>query len=252
MGAIKKISVILIIGLLLLGAADYFVPDSSLFQDYIRGTFTETIGIIATLVFIEIILAKNRNKEQKEIAKKGLFRAIDMINISLTNYNKAAVDIATPWKKKKDSKEKFLKEDFQFNDLSDLFKMNSYMTEGFDKSKVEVYFEKLDRLIETIREALYQVDLSAYPEFSKFLLEFIRYMDSSYPKNGILSNSKSGTPEAKMSDTISEMILNHEGEVKYLPSNIINNYVRLYEILQYMVRFNNQFIMLTNKYNEED
>lgn len=250
MKAILKISLILVVGLILLGAADYFIPDSSLYQDYIRGTFTETIGIIATLILIEIVLANNRKKEQKEVAKKGLLRAIDMIQISLDNYNEAALDIATPWRSKKVENE--LKVNFPFNDLSDLFKMHSSLFEGFNRCKAEVYFDRLDQLIETVRTALYQVDLSNYPNFSEFLLGFIKYTESYYPKNGILADKDSRLGDKPTKEFMEKMILEHKGEVKYLPSNSINNYVRLYEMINFLIEFNHQFETLTKRIKEEN
>ena len=252
MKAILKISLILVIGLILLGVADYFIPDSSLYQDYIRGTFTETIGIIATLILIEIVLANNRKKEQKEVVKKGLLRATEMIQISLDNYNKAALDIATPWKDKKQKEGNELEANFPFNDLSDLFKMHSSLFEGFNRCKAEVYFDRLDQLIITVRTALYQVDLSNYPNFSEFLLGLIKYTETYYPKNGILADKDSKMGDKPTKEFMEKMILEHKGEVKYLPSNAINNYVRLYEMINFLIKFNQQFESLTKKIKEEN
>ena len=60
------------------------------------------------------------------------------------------------------------------------------MFEGFNRCKAEVYFDRLDQLIITVRTALYQVDLSNYPNFSEFLLGLIKYTETYYPKNGNL------------------------------------------------------------------
>ncbi|RKE03923.1 hypothetical protein [Marinifilum flexuosum] len=237
MNTLLKISLILLLVLSLLGIADYYIPDCSLFQDYIRGTFTETIGILVTIVLIEIILSNSRKKEHEILINKSAIRAIEMINISLENYNRAAFDIATPSDKKHLMTNKTLDDNFLFADLCELFESsNSLIFEGIFVSKIEVYFDKLDHLAQTIKTALYQVDLSYHNELSKLLIDFIKYIEEYYPKNGILKDKTQSLGDGKMKDEIKKIISEHTGNVEY-EGTVKDKYVRLYEIIRYINNF---------------
>jgi|GEM_PF-2091752 len=250
MGAMKIIITILTLLLIVLGVLDLIIPDSYFIQDYVRGTFTETIGIIITLVLIEVILQKNRELEQKLLAKKGVLRALDLISISLNNYNKASYDLGTPISEQKKAPDTKL--NFPFTNLSELYRQSNSVIEGFNKSKAYVYFEKLDKLLETVSNALYQIDLSNYPEFSNFLLGLIKYAESYYPKNGVLTSQSGMVGNQQMKDICSDLIKNYSGPVEYKKSNIINPFIRLYQLMNFMILFDIQFISLKEKVNKEN
>ena len=62
--------------LLVLGLADYYViPSGSWLKDYVRGTFTETVGIIATLLFVNFLFEKNE-KDEKSKFKQLFFKQL--------------------------------------------------------------------------------------------------------------------------------------------------------------------------------
>lgn len=237
MNTLLKITLILLLVLGLLGIADYCIPDCSLFQDYIRGTFTETIGILVTIVLIEIILSNTRKSEHEILINKSAIRAIEMINISLKNYDRAAVDVATPSTQIHCKPNKTLDDGFLFTDLCELFESSNFLLfEGILVSKIEVYFDKLDHLVQTIKTALYQVDLSYHNELSKLLIDFIKYIEEYYPKNGILKDKTLSLGDGKMKDKIKEIISEHTGNVEY-EGTIKDKYVRLYEIIRYINDF---------------
>lgn len=249
MKIIYKITLSLVFFLLILSVTDFYLPESFI-QDYIRGVFTETLGIIITLILIELILQNNRNKEQKENSKKGLLRATKMIKISLENYNRSSIDLITPWKVGEVIRKEKMDKDFSFNDIHDLFQINGLIIENSFSSKAEVYFERTDRLIETVRQSLYQVDLTNYPEFSNLLLSLIEHCEYYYPKNGILADMKSYSGNKPTKDSMRNMIKEYDRIPEYLPSNMINKYIRLYEMLIYLVDFNEKFEIKLSEINK--
>ncbi|OKY76369.1 MAG: hypothetical protein BM485_03785 [Desulfobulbaceae bacterium DB1] len=69
----KTISLGFSSALILLAFADFLLPSNSWIKDYVRGTFTETVGIIATLLFVNYLFDKNEMNE-KEKFKKLFFK----------------------------------------------------------------------------------------------------------------------------------------------------------------------------------
>ena len=108
----------------------------------LRGTFTETFGIIVTLILFEIILAKNRKKERDETTQKACIRAIKMIQIPLNNYNLAALAITTPLKDASTKPSKLLERGFPFRNLSGLYENNDNMIDGFHSTKAGIVLRK--------------------------------------------------------------------------------------------------------------
>lgn len=137
---------------LTLGTLDYFISDSCFIQDYIRGTFTETIGIILTIILIEIFLGQNIKNENIENAKKGLARSNNIMNIYLANYNESAFIIAYKYAEYNNQRKIGLKKDFPFTNLSELFSSSTSLFDSFDSSKVSLYFKRLDDLKEVVKK----------------------------------------------------------------------------------------------------
>ena len=57
--------------LIVLAFLDYVIPSNFWLRDYLRGTFTETVGIIATLLFVNYLFEKKEKSEKNKF--KHLF-----------------------------------------------------------------------------------------------------------------------------------------------------------------------------------
>lgn len=248
MKILLKITLYLLALILILGISDYFIGDECFLQDYIRGTFTETIGIILTIILIELILGQNRKNEIIENSKKGLKRSNNIINIYLNNYNEAAFNLAYKYDEYDSKRVNGLIKDFPFANLSELFLKSPSLFDNFESTKVSSYFKRLDDLKEVIRATLFQTDLTNFPELSHLLESYLKEVEQYYPKEGILSDIRTTMGNQKVSDFVKEMIEKHQGEVKYLQSNMINKYVRLYELIRFHIDFNKQYLKLIEKY----
>ena len=247
MRILLKISIYLLLLLLILGILDFFVADDSFFQDYIRGTFTETIGIIITLILIEFILGQNRIKENQDKAKKNLIRAKNVINIYLENYNDVAFNLAYKYNQYENQRKIGLEKNFPFTNLSELFLKSPSLFDDFNSTKVSSYFERLDDLKKIIRTTLFQTDLTDFPEISELLESYLTEVEKYYPRDGILSDKNTKVGDTKTPDFVKEMIEKQTGKLEYLHSNMINKYIRLYELINYHIEFNEKYNNLLEK-----
>ena len=245
-----KITLSLLILIAVLAISDYFIGDESFIQDYIRGTITETIGIILTIILIELILGENRKNENKEKAKKGLIRSTNIIEIYLNNYNDSAFDLSYKYSDYDSQREIGLNENFSFNNLSELFFRSTSLFDPIGSTKVSKYFNRLDDLKEIIKTTLFQTDFTDFPELSTLLVNYLKEVERFYPKEGILSDAKLTSEKMKLTTFIKELLENHKGEVKYLENNTINKYVRLYELIKFHIDFNKQYLELIGKYTK--
>ena len=226
--------------------ADFFTPKDLFLKDYIRGTFTETRGIVLTIILIEFILNENRKTETNENSKKAIKRSISILNIYLKNYNNYAFNLAYKYEDYNTQRVKGLHKDFNFSNLSELFHRSPSMFDDFSSTKVGLYFSGLEDLKEIIKKTLYQTDLTNYPKFSELLLNYLAEMERFNPKDGILSDLRTGSEDGKIksSEVAVQMINEHQGELKYLPSNSLNKYIRLYEIINYNIEFHQKYTEL--------
>lgn len=251
----SKISLWIIVGILCviligLGIADYYVPDNCFLNNYIVGVFTTTIGIIITIIAIEIILANTRKQEQNEISRKGIKRIDTVLKSFLESYESAAVMLA--YKMDDIENHTVVEKNFPFTNLSELYQTQLYIMEPIYKPKVQLYFERLDRLKEIVLMILFNVDLSNFPDLSILLVKYIEEMEREYPKEAILNLRNIVSQDAKkqkLSETFSEMIATHTGDLPRNTSNLLILATRLYDILNYHVDFISQYNAIISKYD---
>lgn len=253
MKTLYKITFLLLTLVIVLGIFDYFIGDESFIQDYLRGTITETVGIILTIILIEIILGKNREHINLENEKKKLIRINTVIKIYLEKHNESAFYLSYSDKDLMTKKKFEIEENFPFSNLSELFYSSRSGFGNVKDTKAGEYFNKVDILKEIIRTTLFQVDLTNFPELSKLLQNYLVEIESFYPKESILNDlvTKIGDNNQmeKMTDYIKKKIENFEGEVEYSTSEfLLNKYIRLYKILKYHMYFNKEYEKLIRKY----
>jgi hypothetical protein len=250
MKILLRISLSLLIFISVLGILDYFIGDESFIQDYIRGTITETIGIILTIILIELILGQNRKNENLENAKKILVRTNNIINIYLTDYNESAYYLSYKYEDYETQKNVGLEESFPFTNLSELFHPSRSGFPDPRDTKVSSYFVRLDNLKEIIKTGLFQIDLTYFPELSILLQNYLIEVEKFYPKETILCDYTSRKIDGvKASNYMMNEIKNYEGKAKYSSSNfILNPYIRLYELIKYHISFNKEYKKLIEKY----
>lgn len=243
MKILKVILIILIVILVGIGITDYFIPDSNFIQDYARGIFTETVGIILTVILFEILLENSRKQENKRSAEKEIKRVYDVLNIYLKEYEKATFFLIYKSEDFEKQLEVGLESDFPFNNLSQIFDPSVSFIDSLCKSKIELYFEKLDNLNEIINTIVLRSDLTNNPELSELLLDHIKYIQEYYPKTGLLNM----LGNEKLKKLMIKIIEEHSGPVEHQKSNLKNSFVRLYDIINYNIQFSVKLKALVNQ-----
>ncbi len=241
---IRNLIITLLIFVAVLLIADYYIGGT--LEDYIRGTLTETIGIIITIVLLEILLRKSKEYESRHVARKELRRLTHILHIYIEEYNSAAFNLAYKYADYKEQRDLGIQAGFPFSNLSEFSSSSLYMFDGFNETKVDVYFQRLDNLKNIVRTVLFQVDLSYFPELSVLLERYLKYTETHYPKKSILSDLKTGTL-----DLIKSMLDKHKGNPEYKESNVINSYVRLYELLNYHISFSIELDKIISRYEKK-
>lgn len=142
-------------------------------------------------------------------------------------------------------------ENFSFNDMKDLFKTTLRLTDNSFTPAIEYYFESLKELVESLEELVKLGYTQRWPEIESLCLEFIETSKELDFSAYILNQPNTRIGDKKGSDFDAEMIENHKGEVKFLPSNSINSYVALYHLIHKSFRFIKTYRMMTLEIIEE-
>ncbi|MFC1656126.1 hypothetical protein ACFL3C_04615 [Patescibacteria group bacterium] len=239
-----KILCVLLFVLIALGIADYCILDSFWLTDYIRGSFTETIGILITLIFVERIVASQRNKEEKNGEKKQIRRLNKILKPELKRVLQYASFMTT-----KDGEQNYtITKNFQFNRLAN-FHIPALSVFDAPERSFKLMFQSIEINLTTIREALLNLEFKYYPNLERLLLGYIDSMSKGNPLNFLscLEHNK-GFPESikkMISEVPDDVVPTYE---EYKPdiyegksANIMTSIIRLYEIINFHIEFEHEY-----------
>lgn len=255
----KIIIILLLILLLLLGIWDYFINDSNFIQDYIRWSFTETIGIIITVIFIQYFLDKKNEEDLKSKEIEKILRRDILISYYNDNFWDYAKNITFPdipkekWSLSLD--EIKLEENFDFKRLKSIF-MPSLSLFDWSEPAFKMYFGNQEKFIELIKSILLNDDIKYFKEYEELLLDYIKNIEPNNPYKSInnsyimFQNARNNKQLKDIHDFLDlKIIKEHEWPVVYLNSNIKNYYIRLYQIINYNIKFIKAYKEMMNKIN---
>ena len=215
------------------------------FEDYYDGIFTEVIGIIITVIFVQWIFDKknmkdmaDKEKNKNEQEKKQELERIEKFNRILQKYIQEYTFyfncVTTPIGKRDDTKDD-LNESFGFSDMYDLHKSGLSLRKNINQSAIYYFYEYEQKIMQYIIAVLTQSQFKYYKEIDKLFLEFINVSANGDFKDFILANeANKGTV-----DFITNVMKHKSGkyiegferkDVKYT-SNIAYPYYILYNLL---------------------
>jgi hypothetical protein len=169
---------------------------------------------------------KKKQLEVEEKHAKARFTAFNqLMDTKIERYIIYTIPVTTPISNRENQ---VINESFTFSDMQDLFKTTLRMTDHHFTPAIEYYFKSLKDLTTSLEDLVKHGYAQHWPEPEKLCLEFISTSKSFDFSDHILNQPNTRFGEKKGSDFDAEMIKNHEGEVKFLPSNAINAYVALY------------------------
>ena len=192
------------------------------------------LGVVIIGMFINAIAYAKSDNDKMINDKNKLIKFNRIISIDIEFYLLYAAVISSPIEKRSPS---VLNKDFDFKDLRDLFKTSLRLRDSHYEPAVKYYFIHLRRLENSITELIQNVDLSYWGELQIECIKFLEVCRNNDFSESILNQPNVRIGDEKASDFDVKMIAEYQGEVEYRPSNSINKYVALYEMLKFSFNF---------------
>lgn len=210
------------------------------------------IESISGIILIGLFLNSLAEKKTKTISEQEKLKSTNEKFVNekdkLLRYNKLAEQnimfylqytaiITTPITKRPNGLETPLNKDFTFNDLSDLFCSTLTLRESDREPAVYYYYLNQNNLISSITNLLLNVDLTYWKELESSCISFLNNCKIYDFSKSILEQPKQMLGTQKASEFGAKMIKEHQGEIKFLHSNILNQYIALYQLIKKNIEF---------------
>lgn len=205
------------------------------FENIIIGIGTNIFGIIITVSFVQFILDKQNEKEERIAEKEKIIRFYQIMSLRIEKYFQVFAQITTPLSVFSQQQDKYINPDFKFEDMQDLY-FPCLLIVKSQHSAISVFYSEERRIKNYMLRMLENIDFKFYPNIQTILLAFVKQSEAYDVRQAILDYETKGKPLSKI---ISSQIATNnvddwvgQFESGKLKSNIINNFVILYRLLQ--------------------
>lgn len=183
----------------------------------IQTLLSALIGFLLTIIVIEIILKKSRDKELNDKRRLQFNNVSKVVKAPLYRYKKAALSISYPLGKMPiDMK---IKIPIDFKVLAEAFMPQQFADEPLFESKIEFYAITINELKQLFNNILINVDLSENSDLSELLSNYLVYINVNNPCSQILDMRGKTIGKELMTDYIKRELPNIDVS-KIQPSNI--------------------------------
>lgn len=215
----------------------------------IQSLLSSLIGFLLTIIVIEIILKRSRDKELNYKRKLQFENISKVVKAPLYKYKKAALSISYPLgKMPKDMK---IKTPIDFNVLAEVFMPQQFANEPLFESKIEFYAIATNELKQLFNNILINVDLSENSDLSKLLSDYLLYININNPCPQILEmKNKTVGQEELMIDFIKRELPNIDVS-KITPQNIFYPFIILKNMIEYHEQFLNNLYSVAPEFMSE-
>ena len=251
-----KITIFLLVfGIILVGVSFLPVFEKSShirdnFENILIGIGTNIFGIIVTVSFVQHIFDKQNEKQEIKSEREKILRFSQIMSFRLEKYFAVFAQITTPLDIYSKQKEKHINIDFKFEDMKDLFFPCLLMSEE-QKSAISVFYSEEKRIKDYMLRMLENIEFKYFKNIQTLLIAFVKQSEANDVSNAVLAYEKRTAGKDKLTKIISSQIASNNKdnwvekfESGNLQSNIINNFVILYRLLQ------KEFFLLT-EYTKE-
>ena len=174
---------------------------------------------------------ERQNEEYYEIERNKLNLQRKMFETRINRYLLSAYCLVTPIEKRKFTDTKIDVDEITFNDMYDMFRQTLLLTQDINTSSLEMFLHVQDELFAEMSDLLKIVNVGYWTyllipmnNFMLYCVEF-DYKDSLL---GIKHMSLGGKPA---SECFSEIIKNHNGDLEFKPSNAMNQFIALFNLI---------------------
>ncbi len=206
-------------------------------NSFIQTLLSSLIGFLLTIIVIEIILKKSRDKELDYKRSLQFSNISKVVKAPLYRYKKASLSISYPLGKM--PKEMNIKVPIDFKVLAEVFLPQQFANEPLFESKIEFYAIAIHELKQLFNNILINVDLSENSELSELLSDYLVYINMHNPCPQILEMKGKTVGKELMTDYIKRELPNIDIS-KISPHNIFHPFIILKEVIEYHEDFLNK------------
>ena len=213
----------------------------------IQTLLSALVGFLLTIIVIEIILKKSRDKELNDKRRLQFNNISKVVKAPLYRYKKAALSISYPLGKMPiDMKVKI---PIDFKVLAEAFMPQQFADEPLFESKIEFYATTINELKQLFNNILINVDLSENSDLSELLSNYLVYINVNNPCSQILDmrGKTIGKEQELMTDYIKRELPNIDVS-KIQPSNIFYPFIILKGVIEHHEQFLNELCRIAPEF----
>lgn len=203
----------------------------------IQTLLSALIGFLLTIIVIEIILKKSRDKELNYKRSLQFNNISKVVKAPLYRYKKAALSISYPLGKMPNDMK--VKMSIDFKVLAEVFMPQQFADEPLFESKIEFYAITINELKQLFNNILINVDLSENSDLSELLSDYLVYINVNNPCSQILDMRGKTIGKELMTDYIGRELPNIDVS-KIQPQNIFYPFIILKDVIEYHEQFLNE------------
>lgn len=202
------------------------------------GISTNLLGIIVTVSFVQFFLDKQNDKqeEQKEIAQ--ILRYNRLATLLIDRYLMYFFCITTPINERKAKDPLEIRDDFNFDDMCDLYEKSMYLCEGVFEPSVVLFYKSEEILREYFIDMIENIDFKYNDRLLQIIMYFVESSLESDVRGVVLSNINTTVGKESITKEIKEYIKDssyqwvEKAEKGELNSNMMYPYVILFQLLK--------------------
>lgn len=201
---------------------------------YYDGIFTELIGIIITVVFVQCLFDRKALTAEKQQELEQIQKFHRVLQKYIQEYTFYFNCVTTPIGARNNQSEE-MNDDFNFSDIRDLYMPSLSMRNGFIKPSIRCFYQYEQEIKNYMIAILTHTQLKHYKEIERLFLKFITASINGDFSDTILMNEKNKS----VIDTVIDIIKNKSDEYiegfenrnpSYI-SNMVTPYYVLYNLL---------------------
>ena len=203
----------------------------------IQTLLSALIGFLLTIIVIEIILKKSRDKELNDKRRLQFYNISKVVKVPLYRYKKASLSISYPLGKMP----------IDFKVLAEAFMPQQFADEPLFESKIEFYAITINELKQLFNNILINVDLSENSDLSELLSNYLVYINVNNPCSQILDMRGKTIGKELMTDYIKRELPNIDVS-KIQPSNIFYPFIILKDVIEHHEQFLNELYRIAPEF----
>lgn len=202
------------------------------------GISTNLLGIIVTVSFVQYFIDKQNEKQARQEEATLIKRYDRFMEVLIRRYLMYFHCVTTPMDKRQNENPLELKNDFNFEDMCDLYEQSLYTCEGIFEPSIVFFYKAEEKLRNYIIDMVENIDFKYNEELLQILMCFVESSIEHDMRGAILGNINTQSGGEKLTKTISKYIKDsshqwvEKGKRGELSANLMLPYVQLYQVLK--------------------